>query len=71
MVIQEGTCIIGNSNLEALHNLLGETITTIRIYHDNNLIYNDDDLNVSISGINEYLDNDRVVLSLNLRFDNE
>lgn len=50
---------------------MSETITTIRIYHNDNLIYNDEDLNVTITGINEYLADDRVVMSLNLKFDNQ
>lgn len=69
-IVHDGNCIIKNNNLQALHELMSETITEIYIYHDDILIYNSENLNVTISSVNEHLDEDHMTITLNLKFDN-
>lgn len=66
----DGNCTVVANNLGTLTDLMDDTITVIQIYHDNELIYTADNLNANISSINEYLSDDRINISLNLRFDN-
>lgn len=66
----DGNCTIIVNDMSTLTALMDNTITAIQIYHDNNLIYDVQNLDAYITNINEYLSDDRVIISLSLRFDN-
>ena len=69
-ISSNANCSILNSDATELNELLGVAITTIQIYHDNNLIYDLQDINARIESINEYLSGNRIGTSINLVFDN-
>ena len=59
--------ILGNV-AATLTELAAELITSIKIYHDNNLIYSLEDIHCKIDSLNEYLAGDRMNTSINLTF---
>ena len=70
-IISNATCTINTNNINALHELMSDSIQTIQIYHDDTLIYNLENLNAHITNINEYLNIDHIGVSLGISFDNE
>lgn len=64
-------CQIKTSNITELYELAQETISTLQIYHDNELIYNLGNLSGRLVTIDEYLAEDRINISLNCSFDVE
>lgn len=61
-------CQIKTTNVTSLYVLADETIETLQIYHDNELIYDLSNLSGKLSSIDEYLAEDRVNITLNCSF---
>lgn len=51
-----------------LNTLAEDTITSIKILHDEDIIYNSQNLNGHITSISEFLNGDRVDITINLVF---
>ena len=60
---------ITNGNIQTLNDMMTETITSIQIIHDDNVIYNLSNIVAHIDNINEYLNMDRMNININLKFD--
>ena len=69
VITSTGYCLIFTDDISALEALADTTITSIQIYHDNELIYNLTDASVHIENINEYLNVDKMFVNVNLIFD--
>ena len=65
------SCQIKTSDITSLHNLAKETITTLQIYHDQELIYNLTGLDGKLSSIDEYLMDDRININISMNFNEE
>ena len=63
------TCSIKISDIADVNALMGVTITSLKIYHDETLIYNLADISAKLDNVNEYLNIDTVDVSLSLTFD--
>lgn len=63
-------CSIYTNDINAVNALAENTISTIQIYSDQNLIYNLQDANAKIDSINEYLTGNRMGININLTFSN-
>lgn len=61
-------CQIKTADITSLYELAEETIETLQIYHDNELIYNLSNLSGKLSYIDEYLAEDRINITLNCSF---
>ena len=61
---------INTNNISALNDLSDEVITVIQILHNGEVIYNLTDINAKIENINEFLNVDKMNISVSLRFDN-
>lgn len=61
-------CNVVTSDLTALRALGEDVITSIEIYHDENLIYSLHEIECHITGINEYLNEESVSITLSLTF---
>ena len=68
-ITSNANCNIVVTDANALNALVGITITSIQITHDDNLIYNLSNISARIDNINEYLNMDRMGTSLNIVFD--
>ena len=68
IITSNATCAIFTDDISALNNLALDTITSIKIYHDDALIYNLEDINATIENINEYLNGDRISVNINFNF---
>ena len=56
------------TDMDDLTAVAQDTITSIQIKHDNDVIYNSSNLTARISVINEYLNMDRMSVSVNFNF---
>ena len=63
-----GNCNIKAYDEETIADLSQEVITTLKIYKDNELIYNLENINAHIEYVNETLVNDDMTTTLNLTF---
>ena len=63
-------CSIITDNITALNELAEDEITSIQIHHDDTLIYNLADISARIDSINEWLNGDRMSISVNFTFSN-
>lgn len=70
-ITSNGYFNIINPTISAVNALVSSPIESIQIHHDGTLIYDLDNINARISSINEYLNNDRVDVGINLVFDIE
>ena len=68
-IFSNGQCDIKNVNIDNAYTLAEEPITLVQIYHDNNLIYNLQDISAHINSISEGFNGERISVSLNLTFD--
>ena len=68
-VNSNGTCNIITSDATALNALAEDEITSIQIYHDEELIYDSQNIKCSITSINEYLNGDHMNIQISLIFD--
>lgn len=67
-IVSEAGCSIVSNDRDALNALGFEKITTLQIYHDDQLIYDLQDIDATMDTINEYLDGDHVNLGLSIHF---
>lgn len=70
-IVSNGTCSVVVSDMTALNAVAVAGVTSIEIYHDDNLIYSLHDINCRITNISEYLGEDKMNISLSLVFDME
>ena len=68
-ISSNGSCNVITDDITELNELAQDTITSLQIYSDNELIYNLQDINAKIDNINEYLDEDHISISISLTFD--
>ena len=68
-VTSNANCQIISSDVNTLNDLADETITSLQILHDGNIIYNLSDISAHIENISEYLNVDRMDVNVSLRFD--
>lgn len=61
-------CSIITDDIDALNALIGQSINTIQIYHDETLIYDLHNALGRIDNVNEYLSGDRMSINVNLSF---
>ena len=61
-------CDVITSNINALFELAQLPITTLQIYHDNNLVYDLQNINCVIASISEFFNGERMNISLSLKF---
>ena len=67
-ISSSASCTINTNNIESLNALAQDSITSIQILHNNDLIYNLADIDAKIDNISEYLNGDRMGVSVNLTF---
>ena len=67
-IVSNASCSTTVADIDALNELMEDTITQIQIYHDNELIYNLQNLNAQITSINEYLNDDHMRYDINFTF---
>ena len=65
------SCTVITNDMTTLNDYMEQVITSLKIKHDGEVIYDLHDINAHISSINEYLNGDRMSISVNLTFDNE
>lgn len=68
-ITSTANCQIILSDMSILNNLTDETITSLQILHDGNIIYNLSDISAHIDNISEYLNVDKMDINVSLRFD--
>lgn len=61
-------CGIITTDISDINALAESTINSLQIYHDEQLIYNLQNINAHIDSISEYLNNDRIDITLNITF---
>ena len=64
-----GMCQVKLDDISALMDLAQTPITSIQILHDDVVIYDLQDINARIDNTNEYLNTDRIDVSINLIFE--
>lgn len=67
-VTSNGNMTIKVSDMTTLNELAEDTIDTIQIYHDSELVYNLQDADAKIDSINEYFNGERMNVSVNFIF---
>lgn len=68
-ITSSANCQIILSDMSILNDLTDETITSLQILHDGNIIYNLSDISAHIDNISEYLNVDKMDINVSLRFD--
>ena len=68
-ITSSANCQIIVSDMSILNDLTDEAITSLQILHNGNIIYNLSDINAHIENISEYLNVDKMDISVSLRFD--
>ena len=61
-------CDVVTNDINALFTLAEAPITTIQIYHDDNLVYNLQEINCVIASISEFFNGESMNISLSLKF---
>ena len=67
-ITSTANCQIILSDMNVLNGLADETITSLQILHDGNIIYNLSDISAHIDNISEYLNVDKMDINVSLRF---
>ena len=67
-VTSNGNCAVKTSNATAINQLAADTINTIQIYHNNELVYDLQNANAKIDTINEYFTGERMNIGINFSF---
>ena len=70
LISSNASCSVSTNDITALTALIDDQITSIRILHDNTVIYDLQNINAKITNINEYLSGDHMNITLSLIFDN-
>ena len=68
VIISNASCTIITADSTSLVALMNGHITSIQIHHDEDLIYDLDEIQARITNISEYLEADRIVVNVNLDF---
>lgn len=68
-ITSTANCQLILSDVSVLNDLTDETITSLQILHDGDVIYNLSDISARIENISEYLNVDRMDVNVSLRFD--
>lgn len=71
MMSSSASCQVITTNNEAIIDLAKETITSIQIKHNDEVIYNSSDINARIANVNEYLNTARIDINITLAFEDE
>ena len=61
-------CGIIAANITEIDALAESTITSLQIYHDNELIYDLQNIDAHVSSVSEYLNTDRINITINIEF---
>lgn len=67
-ISSNGSCNIITDDMTELNELAQDTITSIQIYSNDTLIYDLQDIDAKINTISEYLNGDRISISISLVF---
>lgn len=67
-ITSSASCQIIVADMDVLNNLANTAITSLQILHDGNIIYNLSDITAHIDNISEYLNVDKMDISVVLRF---
>lgn len=67
-ITSSASCQIIVADMDVLNNLANTAITSLQILHDGNIIYNLSDISAHIESISEYLNVDKMDISVSLRF---
>ena len=67
-MVSNGFCSIRTTEMDTLNELAKYPITSIQIYHDEELIYQANNLNGKIVAIDEILNQNAVAVSVNMTF---
>ena len=70
-ITSNANCTIRTDNMTALNALMQTKITSIQITYNETVIYDLQNISAHIDSTSEYLNTDRVNITLNLTFDNE
>lgn len=70
-VTSNANCAIVVSDIAVLNTLMQDTITSIQIKYNDDVIYHLQDISAHIDNVSEYLNVDRMNISVNLTFDNK
>lgn len=70
-ITSTASCNIIPSDMTALNAVAVAGITAIQIHHNDTLIYDLQNISAHINNISEYLNDDRVNVTVSLTFDNE
>ena len=70
-ISSNANCSVIVSDIAVLNTLMRDTITSIQIKYNDDVIYHLDDISAHIDNISEYLNVDRMNINVNLTFDNE
>ena len=70
-ISSNANCSVIVSDITVLNALMLDTITSIQIKYNDDVIYDLHDISAHIDNISEYLNVDRMNISVNLTFDNE
>jgi len=62
------TCQVVCNDINALYDLMHDTITSIQIRHNDELIYDSQNIQAKIDNINEYLSMDRMNINISFTF---
>lgn len=68
IITSSASCQIIVTDMDVLNNLANTAITSLQILHDGNIIYNLSDISAHIENISEYLNVDKMDISVGLRF---
>ena len=67
-ITSNANCTIIVSDMATLNALASDPITSIQIYHDDNLIYNLANIDAEIENITEWLNFDKMSIGINIKF---
>ena len=70
-ITSTGYMSVFTTNISELNTLAKETITSLKIYHDETLIYNLENINAHIDNINEFLSGDHMSINITMTFKEE
>lgn len=70
-IISTAYCEFINTNGFDFEGSISEPITSIKIYHDETLIYDLSDVTGHIEAINEYFNGEKMIMNMNIRFEIE
>jgi len=70
-IMSTGYMSVLTTDISELNTLAKGIITSLKIYHDETLIYNLENINATIDNISEYLSGDHMSITINMTFKEE